>query len=478
MKPLLKTVHSKAEPQPMPKVDIWVNDLFLMELYRPAFENHPYEWNWEIAPQNWKLLLKRNKPTFLILDLSLFSKNPIEAIQELKSLSPLTAIIVLSHTEDVHVAISAFKAGISDYYLKPTNPETLLYAVQKFFSQKALLPPDPIMQADLEMFGVTHHISIAESASKMRELAINHLLSSLDARGAIWLCPVNNRSENSTSLCHTLDGSNFAFEHWGCQSSQEALSELSEFQKNNPLLIRDSFFTHLTSHPEHWFRKDTAWIPLKNSAMGGILLFGLARKVTSTLITRAEFLIRSLEISLENQQRYIEARQLSYIDDLTGLYNSRFLEQALSIAMDSLKRSGEGFCVLFIDVDKFKQVNDQHGHLIGSQMLTHIGRLLKNSFRKIDHLFRYGGDEFIAVLYDTEIEKAQEIAERIRKTVEDRIFKFPQASLKVTLSIGIARFPDHGKSKESVISMADRAMYLSKKQGRNQVIVALPEDHA
>lgn len=478
MKLNLKASHSDTETQPMPKVDVWVSDFFLMELYRPTFENHPYEWNWEIAPKNWKVLLKEHKPTFLILDLSLFPKKPIEAIQEIKSLSPLTAIIVLSHTEDVNVAISAFKAGISDYYLKPTNPETLLYAVKKFFSQKALLPPDPIMQADLEMFGVTHHISIAESAPKMRELAINHLISSLSARGAIWLCPVNNPGATAISLCHTLDGSSFVLEHWGCPSSKEAVSELAEFQKNNPLLIRDSFFTHLTSHPEHWFRKDSAWIPLKNASMGGILLFGLSRKVNSTLVTRAEFLIRSLEVSLENQQRYIEARQLSYIDDLTGLYNPRFLEQALSIAMDSLKRNDEGFCVLFIDVDKFKQVNDQNGHLIGSQMLTHIGRLLKNSFRKTDHLFRYGGDEFIAVLYDTKIEKAQEIAERIRKTVEDRVFKFPQASLKVTLSIGIARFPDHGQTKESVIAMADRAMYLSKKQGRNQVIVALPEDHA
>jgi diguanylate cyclase (GGDEF)-like protein len=217
---------------------------------------------------------------------------------------------------------------------------------------------------------------------------------------------------------------------------------------------------------------------MKNAAMGGLLLFGITRKVTSTLVTRSEFLIRSLEISLENQQRYIEAKQLSYIDDLTGLYNPRFLDQALSIAMDNLKSSSKGFCVLFIDIDKFKQINDQNGHLIGSQMLSHLGKLLKNSFRRNDQLFRYGGDEFIAVLYDTEIEKAREIAERIRKTVEERIFKFHHSSLKVTLSIGIARFPEHGRSKEEVIAMADRAMYVSKKQGRNQVIIAIPEDHA
>jgi diguanylate cyclase (GGDEF)-like protein len=478
MKPLVNPIHSSPEPQTKPRVDVWVNDPFLMDLYRPAFEKHLYDWHWEINPNDWKLLLKTHRPTFLILDLSMFAEKPIEALQEIKSLSPLTAIIVLSHTEDVDVAISAFKCGVNDYYRKPTNPETLLYAVQKFFSQKALLAPDPIMQADLEMFGVTHHISIAESASKMRELAVNHLLSSLGARGAIWLCPLSAPLDNSTSFCHILNGSTFALEHWGFHSSKEALNELSDFQKDYPLHIRDSFYTNLTSHPEHWFRKHSAWIPMKNAAMGGLLLFGITRKVTSTLVTRSEFLIRSLEISLENQQRYIEAKQLSYIDDLTGLYNPRFLDQALSIAMDNLKSSSKGFCVLFIDIDKFKQINDQNGHLIGSQMLSHLGKLLKNSFRRNDQLFRYGGDEFIAVLYDTEIEKAREIAERIRKTVEERIFKFHHSSLKVTLSIGIARFPEHGRSKEEVIAMADRAMYVSKKQGRNQVIIAIPEDHA
>ena len=208
-----------------------------------------------------------------------------------------------------------------------------------------------------------------------------------------------------------------------------------------------------------------------------ILLFGLSGVPSELLKTRTEFLIRSLEVSLENHQRYIEAKQLTYIDDLTGLYNPRFLEQALNIAMDSLNKKNQGFCVLFIDIDKFKQVNDQYGHLVGSQMLTHIGKLIRSSLRKNDQVFRYGGDEFIAILYDTELSTAKEIAERVRKSAEARTFRFPMAHIKITLSIGIARFPDHGNNKETVISMADTAMYASKKSGRNQVIVAQPEIH-
>lgn len=458
-------------------VDFWFHDPFLKELYHKALQTYPINWRWEHPSKNWRQLLQKQKPEFLILDLSLVADNPIQALQDMKSLSPMTEIIVLSHTEDVHVAISAFKAGISDYYLKPTNPETLWYALQKLFSQKGLHTEDPTLQADLEIFSVTHHINIAESDLKMRELAVRHLMGLLKASSGIWLCPSLHLPAMTNASKHVIDGTPFHFLAWGLDSSEQAIIKLKHFQKRYPLLIRDSFFTHLTSHPENWFREDCVWIPLKNSYMGGILLFDTKEIANSPLETRTEFLIRSLEVSLENHRRFIEAKQLTYIDDLTGLYNPRYLDHALGIAIDHLDKKEEGFCVLFVDVDRFKQVNDQHGHIIGSQMLGHIGRLLKTGLRKQDHVFRYGGDEFIAVLYGTELATAQEIAERVRKTAEARIFKFPGLSIQITLSIGIARFPDHGADKQSIIKMADTAMYTSKKQGRNQVIVAEPNIH-
>ncbi|NBX67807.1 MAG: diguanylate cyclase [Proteobacteria bacterium] len=468
----LAMVHS--ETASAPEVSVWIHDPFLKELYSREFSHCGFHWRWEIRPKNWKLLLKKTSPLFLILDLALFSENPTQAIQEIKSLSPLTKIIVLSHTDDVNVAISAFKSGITDYYLKPTNPETLICAVEKMVSQQNLTPHDPSMQADLEMFSITHHIGNAETDSKMRELAIGHMLKTFDARGALWLCPVDKMVSSGVFVHQNVDQVKYAVEHWGFGSSREAHAELRAFQKQYPLLIKDSFLTHLTSHPERWFREDSAWIPLKNASMGGILISGISKPVSAALEARTEFLVRSLEVSLENHRRFIEAKQLTYIDDLTGLYNPRFLDHALTIAIDSLKNKEEGFCVLFIDIDRFKQVNDQHGHLVGSQMLNHVGRLIKTGLRKCDHVFRYGGDEFIAILYGTKIPAAKEIAERLRKATENRVFQFPGLSIKVTLSIGIARFPEHGLDKSSIITMADNAMYSSKKSGRNQVIVAEP----
>jgi len=131
--------------------------------------------------------------------------------------------------------------------------------------------------------------------------------------------------------------------------------------------------------------------------------------------------------------------------------------------------------VLFMDLDRFKAVNDNHGHIVGSQTLVQVGKALKLSLRKVDHLFRYGGDEFIAILYEVSLASAQMVAERLRRTIETRLFQILDQEIKVTLSIGVARFPEQGKDKKTILHMADKAMYEGKKSGRNKVFIAQVE---
>jgi diguanylate cyclase (GGDEF)-like protein len=194
--------------------------------------------------------------------------------------------------------------------------------------------------------------------------------------------------------------------------------------------------------------------------------------VEGATLARIEFLIRNLEVSIENQRRYIQAKKLSYIDDLTGLYNSRYLDMALGTALGMAGNAEKGFSVLFIDIDYFKKVNDGYGHLIGSQLLIQVGSLIRKSVRAIDKVFRYGGDEFIVLLSEVSAAIAMETAERVRQEIERRTFKFQGAQLSLTVSIGVACFPEHGLDKKEIIRLADVAMYSSKKRGRNQVLMA------
>lgn len=169
---------------------------------------------------------------------------------------------------------------------------------------------------------------------------------------------------------------------------------------------------------------------------------------------------------------FARAQHLAHVDDLTALYNYRYLPRVLDQEIERNHRQGKKFCLLFMDIDYFKRINDGHGHLVGSQLLQEVAELLKNTIRSYDPLFRYGGDEFLALLVDTDAGTGQKVAERIRKTVETHDFLSGSESLKLTVSIGLAVFPDHAKSSKELIQLADQAMYYGKNKSRNIVFVA------
>ncbi|MES2770096.1 MAG: GGDEF domain-containing protein [Bdellovibrionota bacterium] len=163
---------------------------------------------------------------------------------------------------------------------------------------------------------------------------------------------------------------------------------------------------------------------------------------------------------------------LNFIDDVTGLYNQRYLNILLDQEIERYKRSNVSFSVLFIDVDHFKLVNDKNGHMVGSQILKEIGEIIKKSVRLVDFCFRYGGDEFLTILTNTNAEQATIVANRICKSVRETPFIMNGSKVQVTLSIGVACFPEHAQTKEKILQVADEAMYCGKNLSRNIVYLA------
>jgi diguanylate cyclase (GGDEF)-like protein len=184
------------------------------------------------------------------------------------------------------------------------------------------------------------------------------------------------------------------------------------------------------------------------------------------------FFLARLEGCLNLVDRFEKTQSLNFVDDVTGLYNQRYLSTLLDQEIERYKRANQNFSVLFIDVDHFKNVNDKNGHLVGSQILKEIGDILKKSVRAVDFCFRYGGDEFIIVLTGTDTEKATMVAERVCKTVRETSFLASGAAVNLTLSIGVACFPDHAQTKEKILQVADQAMYCGKNLSRNVVYLA------
>lgn len=169
---------------------------------------------------------------------------------------------------------------------------------------------------------------------------------------------------------------------------------------------------------------------------------------------------------------YAEARSLCYIDDVTEFYNQRYLGMALDTEISRARRGKTPFSVLFIDIDHFKKVNDNQGHLIGSKILKQLSKILKKNIRSVDYGFRYGGDEYVLLLVNTPQKTAELVAERIRSEVQAHVFQIDGIDLKITLSIGVATYPDHAATKEQIVDMADKAMYEGKNKSRNIVFVA------
>lgn len=192
---------------------------------------------------------------------------------------------------------------------------------------------------------------------------------------------------------------------------------------------------------------------------------------------REMFMLQALSdyaaIALENARHVQRIHEMTITDDVTGLFNARHLHDVLESEIYRSMRYGYEFSLIFLDLDRFKLVNDTYGHLIGSKLLTDMGKLIKKRLRMIDLAFRYGGDEFVVLLPQTGKQAATNVVRRLHRLVENHVFLPDEGlNLKLTASFGLACFPSDAHTKDDLIRMADEAMYLVKHTQRNSIAVA------
>jgi diguanylate cyclase (GGDEF)-like protein len=184
-------------------------------------------------------------------------------------------------------------------------------------------------------------------------------------------------------------------------------------------------------------------------------------------------LTRIASTALNNSLRFARTERLYMQDDLTRLYNSRYLRQFLDNEVKRSRRYGSPVSVAFIDLDGFKGVNDRYGHRVGSETLREVADLLAVSVRETDVVARYGGDEFMIVLPETDAKKALGTVERIRQRLADQLFNGGSGHhFHLTASFGIAACPDHAQAMADLIEKADLAMYRAKAANKNNVKLA------
>jgi diguanylate cyclase (GGDEF)-like protein len=178
-------------------------------------------------------------------------------------------------------------------------------------------------------------------------------------------------------------------------------------------------------------------------------------------------------IALENARHVKRIHELTIKDDCTSLYNARHMGFILDTEIYRSQRYNYEFSIVFIDLDHFKQVNDTHGHLVGSRLLAEMGDALKTNCRLIDFAFRYGGDEFVILLPQTSKDNAIKVARRLHRLIRETVWLTNEGlDIRITPSVGLAAYPADSKTKEGLLHLADESMYLVKNTNRDNVAVA------
>jgi len=193
------------------------------------------------------------------------------------------------------------------------------------------------------------------------------------------------------------------------------------------------------------------------------------------LLLRLRRVLKERQLSSERTRMMQKLQKLATTDGLTKLYNSRSFYSQLELEVDRYNRYKHPLSLLLLDIDNFKDFNDNFGHLEGDKVLVRFSQIIKSCLRTNDSAYRYGGEEFTVILPETNGDEAKTVAQRIRSSLETEKFKpIPDKNAKITISIGVTQyFPKEELS--AFIRRADKAMYLSKKNGRNRVTVLLAE---
>jgi diguanylate cyclase (GGDEF)-like protein len=397
--------------------------------------------------------LRRRRFDLLITDIILPGADGLELLSEAKRLDSNIEALVITALDRVDPAVRAMKSGASDYLVKPVTPEALQLAVQKCLSARALLAENKALRSHLRLFETCQRITASLDHDRAVTLALGTIAGDMGASAAVF-------------LERTANGKLAVAGQTGVDASQAlaiagAAGEVIGASGGVP--------TSMALPADAPAPRAMVLQVAEGEAMRGVVLALVTADPDEQQVRSAEFVCSHLALALRTLGHLKQVEHLAYLDDLTHLYNTRFLD----IVLEREIQAGRPFTVLFLDLDRFKTVNDQYGHLIGSKLLVEVGRVLKACVRDEDVVARYGGDEYVAVLLGIDSGGALKVAERIRRSIEDHVFLSREgARVRMTGSIGLASCPEHTTQKAEVLDLADRAMYRGKRSNRNVVYIA------
>lgn len=402
--------------------------------------------------------LEQTNFDLILSDLNMPEVNGLDLLRLSRKLDPPPEFILATSHASVEIAVQALKNGARDYLLKPCSPDQLKHAVKACLDQRSLLDENNLLRDQIRLYQKGQTLATQLDVSLLMDDALTALRQELgETRGCAFF--TENDQITLTGHCPNLaeDEARVLFDHITATTG-----ESGRF-----ILLSGDELETMESGPADL---RTVWaLPLKkgDEFQSMILLINpVGAEMPGTVPGKSlEFLADQIHLGFKNACRYEGARGLIYSDDLTGLHNYRYLQIALEQEIRRAERYELEFSVVFIDLDLFKDVNDTYGHLVGSDLLKKVAAQLKTCIRDADLLFRYGGDEFTALLSETGSEGAAVVSERFRKAIEEITYLTASGeACQITATVGYATFPLHAKTQLELIDLADKAMYQGKQE--------------
>jgi diguanylate cyclase (GGDEF)-like protein/PAS domain S-box-containing protein len=389
----------------------------------------------------------------VITDLMLPGIDGFTLTEVLKTKHPAVGVIVITGMTDVDSAVRAMRSGADDYISKPFNLEHMAISVERTLEKQALIIENKNYQQFLEQRVREATRDQRKALTELRETKDyleNLIESSVDAI-------ISFSTEGQVQFCNP--GAEVIFGQSSAEIIGHHLYEFCALGKDDAdKLIATILLQGKVQNYEIEISSEGDQ-PLIASISGSVLKDVDGKRIGIIAIFK--------DIS-EQKQLELELQDLSIKDNLTSLYNQRHFYGVLQKEMARANRQNHPLCLLLLDLDNFKQLNDTRGHLAGDRILERVGQIMKECTREhVDYSFRYGGDEFTIILTETTPKQAVEVAERIKQLVPDSL-----EEETLTLSIGLSEFTDSATGLEEFINSADQAMYAAKKAGGNRISIA------
>ncbi|NOJ91585.1 diguanylate cyclase [Corallococcus sp. CA049B] len=403
-----------------------------------------------------KAALSAERFDAVVTDLILPGGDGMEVLRHVRERYPGVEVLVITGLDKVAPAVRAIKSGAAEYLVKPVAPEALEHALRRALTTRDLMRENASLRQHVALLEAGQRIATTLDRERLSNAASDALESMANASAVMLLerdpngagfrshgmrgLPVDLHEALVPQLIERLSGARTPVELDGLQVPWPRT--LSFPAVDGELVLGHAVLFHDSAPAEH-----------HAETVG--------------------FLVRNWALALRNLGRFAAVEDLAYVDDLTRLFNTRYLHLVLDREVNEALQTERPFSLLFLDLDRFKAINDTHGHLVGSRVLVEAARVLKGCVRDPDVVARFGGDEYVVLLRGTDSGGALKVAERIRRTMETHQFLGREGlALKLTTCIGVASFPEHAQDKDHLLDLSDRAMYRGKRGTRNVVYMA------